>query len=77
MIPIVSKHGESIDKEIMLRDNIIIARNEKQILAGKEAYNLKSNKNLRKNDLILQQLQAVPVKPAVILEQGISPMLIF
>ncbi|KYN22322.1 PREDICTED: polypeptide N-acetylgalactosaminyltransferase 35A-like [Trachymyrmex cornetzi] len=74
LIPIVSKHGESIDKEIMLRDNVIIARNEKQILAGKEAYNLKSNKNLRKNDLILQQLQAVPVKPAVTLDQGLDEL---
>jgi len=77
LIPIVSKHGESIDKDIMLHDNVIIARNEKQILAGKEAYNLKSNKNFRKNDLILQQLQVVPVKPAVTLEQGISTMLTF
>jgi len=68
LVPAVSNRGESIDKEIMLRDNVIIARNEKQILVGKETYNLKGNKNLR-NDL--QQLQAVPVKPAVTLNQGI------
>jgi len=74
LVPAVSNRGESIDKEIMLRDNVIIARNEKQILVGKETYNLKGNKNLR-NDL--QQLQAVPVKPAVTLNQGISSILTF
>lgn len=53
----------------MLRDNVIIDRNEKQFIIGKEAYNLKSNKNYRNNDLLLQQ--PVPVKPAVTLGQGI------
>lgn len=72
LVPSISNHGESIDKELMLRDNIIIPRNEKQILAGKEVYNLKGYKNLKDNDLLLQQLQPVPVKPAVILDQGIG-----
>lgn len=71
LVPGASNRGESIDKEIMLRDNIIIARNEKQTLIGKEAYNLKGNKNVRNNDLLLQQLQPIPVKPAVTLDQGI------
>lgn len=72
LVPSNSNHGESIDKELMLRDNIIVSRNEKQILAGKEVYNLKGNKNLKDNDLLLQQLQPVPVKPAVTLDQGID-----
>lgn len=71
LVPGGSNHGESIDKEIMLHDNIVLARHEKQILVGKEAYNLKSNKNLKNNNLFLQQLQPVPVKPAVTLDQGI------
>lgn len=71
LAPGPSNHGENIDKEIMLRDNVIIVHNEKQTLVGKEAYNLKVNKNIRNNDLILQQLQPVPVKPAITLDQGI------
>lgn len=67
-----SNRGESIDKEIMLRDNVIVARNEKHMLVGKEAYNLKGDKNVRNNNLLLQQLQPVPVKPAVTLDQGIT-----
>ncbi|XP_011647130.1 polypeptide N-acetylgalactosaminyltransferase 11-like, partial [Pogonomyrmex barbatus] len=69
----LSNHRESIDKE-MLRDNIIIARNEKQIIIGKNAYNLKSNKDSRNNNLLLQQLQPVPVKPAITLEQGLDEL---
>lgn len=72
LVPSIFNRGESIDKELMLRDNIIVARNEKQILVGKEAYNLKGNKNLGNNDLLLQQLQPVPVKSAVTLNQGIN-----
>jgi len=70
LVPGGSNHGENIDK-IMLRDNVVLARHEKQILVGKEAYNLKSNKNLKNNNLLLQQLQPAPVKPAVTLDQGI------
>lgn len=71
LVPGGSNRGESIDKEIMLRDNVVVARHEKQILVGKEAYNLKGNKNLRNSNMLLQQLQPVPVKPAVTLDQGI------
>lgn len=68
-----SNHGErEIDKEIMLRDNVIVARNEKQILSDKKAYNLKSDKDYRNNNQLLKQLQPVPVKPAVTLDQGIN-----
>lgn len=73
LVPGVSIHKEKeIDKEIMLRDNIIVARNEKQILSDKKAYNLKVNKNDRSNNLLLKQLQPAPVKPAVTLDQGIN-----
>lgn len=57
------------DKEIRLRDNVIVDHNEKQVVVDKKAYNLKGNKDHRNNDLLLQQ--PVPVKPAVTLGQGI------
>jgi len=73
LVPGVSIHKEKeIDKEIMLRDNIIAARNEKQILSDKKAYNLKVNKDDRSNNLLLKQLRPAPVKPAVTLDQGIN-----
>lgn len=75
LVPGVPNRGEGIDKEIMLRDNVVVARHEKQVLVGKEAYNVKGNKNLRNNDLLLQQLQPVPVKPAVTLDQGTTRVL--
>lgn len=72
LVPGVSIHkGKEIDKEIMLRDNVIVARNEKQVLSDKNTYNLKVNKDNRNNNLFLKQLQPVPVKPAVTLDQGI------
>lgn len=62
------RHGENNEKDIMLRNNVIIARNEKQTMIGKNIYNLKGNKNYKNNNLLLHQLQPVPVKPAVTLE---------
>lgn len=73
LVPSISIHKENeIDKEIMLRDNVFVARNEKQILSDKKAYNLKVNKDNRSNNLFLKQLQPVPVKPAVTSGQGIN-----
>lgn len=71
LVPGVSIHGErEFDKELMIRDNVIIARNEKHILSDKKTYNLKGERDYRGNNLFLQQLQPVPVKPAVTLDQG-------
>lgn len=64
------RHGKINEKDIMLRDNVIIPRSEKQTMIGKKTYSLKGNKNYKNNDLFLQQLQPVPVKPAVTLDQG-------
>jgi len=63
----VSTHDDN-DREIMLRNNII-PRNEKQILIDRKIYNLKNSKD--HDDLLLQQLQPIPVKPAITLNQGI------
>ncbi|XP_072761861.1 polypeptide N-acetylgalactosaminyltransferase 35A [Anoplolepis gracilipes] len=63
-----------IDKEIMLRDNIIVPHNEKQILSDKKAYNLDSSKDYRNNNSLLQQLQPVPVKPAVTLDEDLDEL---
>jgi hypothetical protein len=68
LAPGISIRGDN-DKEFMLRDNVVIPRDE--ALVGKKAYNLKSVKDYRSNELLLQQLQPVPVKPAVTLDQGI------
>lgn len=73
LVPGISIHREKeIDKEIMLRDNIIVAHNEKQILSDKKSYNFKDNKDYRNNNLLLQQLRPVLVKPAVTLDKGIN-----
>ncbi|KAM0729193.1 Polypeptide N-acetylgalactosaminyltransferase 35A [Formica fusca] len=75
LVPGISIHREKeIDKEIMLRDNIIIAHNEKQILSDKKSYNLKDNKDYRNNNLLLHHLRPVPVKPAVTLDQGLDEL---
>lgn len=72
LVPGTSIHKvKEIDKEIMLHDNVV-ARNEKQILSDKNTYNLKVNKDNRNNNLFLKQLQPVPVKSAVTLDQGIN-----
>lgn len=70
-------HQENSDKEMMLHDNIIIARNEKQVVIGKKAYNLKSNKDYNSNNLLLQQLQPIPVRSAVTLGQGIKILMLW
>lgn len=69
LTPGISMRGGNNEKELMLRDNVVIPRDE-ALVVGKNAYNLKSNKNYRNNELLLQQLQPVPVKPAVTLDQG-------
>jgi len=70
LAPDISFRGENNDKKFMLRDNVVISHDE--ALASKRAYNLKSVKDYRSNELLLQQLQPVPVKPAVTLDQGIT-----
>jgi len=67
LAPGVSTHDDN-DREIMLRNNIV-PHNEKQILIDRKIYNLKNNKD--HNDMLLQQLQPIPVKPAITLDQGI------
>jgi len=67
LAPGASTHDDN-DKEIMLRNNVV-PRNEKQILIDRKIYNLKNNKD--HDDLLLQQLQPIPVKPAIMLDQGI------
>lgn len=66
------KHGEYSEKDIMLRDNVIIPRNEKQTMIGKKTYNLKDNKDYKNDNLLLQP---VPVKPAVTLDQGVTVLM--
>lgn len=69
LAPGASVRGENNYRDIMLRDNVVIPRNEKQALIAKNVYNLNDDRD-RKNNL--QQLQPVPVKPAVTLDQGNS-----
>lgn len=63
LAPGISIRGENYDKEFMLRENLVIPHDK---IFDKKAYNLRSN------ELLLQQLQPVPVKPAVTLDQGIA-----
>lgn len=65
LAPGVSTREQKLDREIMLRNNIL-PHNEK-VLLDRKTYNLKSS---RDNDLLLQQLQPIPVKPAIS-DQGI------
>lgn len=56
--------------------NNLIAHHDKQSMIDKDTYNLRRNA-YKNSDKLLQQLQPVPVKPAVTLGQGIFRKPIF
>ncbi|XP_031848535.1 polypeptide N-acetylgalactosaminyltransferase 35A [Nomia melanderi] len=65
-------HKAYNDRELRLRDNLIF-HDEKEVLAYKNSYGLKKS-NYKNNDALLQQLQPIPVKPAVTLGQGLDEL---
>ncbi|XP_076748570.1 polypeptide N-acetylgalactosaminyltransferase 35A [Xylocopa sonorina] len=60
------------DQELKLHNNLIVD-NGKESVIDRNIYNLKGN-NFKYSDKLLQQLQPVPVKPAVTLGQGLDEL---
>nr|XP_012148376.1 PREDICTED: polypeptide N-acetylgalactosaminyltransferase 35A [Megachile rotundata] len=63
------KYNEQSSK---LHNNLII-HHDKDSMMGKDTYNLKGN-NFKNSDKLLQQLQPMPIKSAVTLEQGLDEL---
>lgn len=63
------------DRELGLRDNRVL-HSDKETASNKGAYNLKGT-YFKNSDKLVQQLQPVPVKPAVTLGQGMFILYIF
>lgn len=72
--PGASARGENNYRDMMLRDNVVIPRNEKQVLIAKNVYQLNDDRDRRNN---LQHFQPIPVKPAVTLDQGNSRDIVY
>ncbi|XP_020283999.1 polypeptide N-acetylgalactosaminyltransferase 35A [Pseudomyrmex gracilis] len=69
--PGASARGENNYRDMMLRDNVVIPRNEKQVLIAKNVYQLNDDRDRRNN---LQHFQPIPVKPAVTLDQDLDEL---